>query len=106
MATKYRVVLVTVSNTAEARRIARKLVERELAACVNIIPKIGSVYRWEDVVEEAQETLLIIKSEKKLVEKIKKRVKRMHSYEVPEILVFKVDDGDENYLKWLSSEVR
>ncbi len=101
MATKYRVVIVSVPSVAEARRIAHKVVEKELAACVSIVPKVRSIYRWEGKVEETQETLLLMKTKKEALSKLTKRIKKMHSYEVPEILALKVDDGDDEYLKWL-----
>ena len=103
---RYRVVLVTAPNAAEAERIAQKVVQKGLAACVNIVPKLLSIYRWEGNVERDMETLLVIKSTKKALPKLKKRIKKMHSYKVPEILVLKVDEGDREYLEWIDSVVK
>ncbi len=103
---RYRVVLVTAPNTAEAERIAQKVVQKGLAACVNIVPKLLSIYRWEGNVERDMETLLVIKSTKKALPKLKKKIKKMHSYKVPEILVLKVDNGDREYLDWIDSVVK
>ncbi len=103
---RYRVVLVTAPNAAEAERIAQKVVQKGLAACVNIVPKLLSIYRWEGNVERDMETLLVIKSTKKALPKLKKKIKKMHSYKVPEILVLKVDDGDMEYLDWIDSVVK
>ena len=103
---RYRLVLVTAPNAAEAERIAQKVVQKGLAACVNIVPKLLSIYRWEGNVERDMETLLVIKSTKKVLPKLKKKIKKMHSYKVPEILVLKVDDGDREYLDWIDSVVK
>jgi len=103
---RYRVVLVTAPNDTEAERIAQKVVKKGLAACVNIVPKLLSIYRWEGSVERDTETLLIIKSTKKALPKLQKRIKKMHSYKVPEIVVLKVDGGDKGYLKWIDSVVK
>ncbi len=103
---RYRVVLVTAPNAAEAERIAQKVVQKGLAACVNIVPKLLSIYRWEGNVERDTETLLVIKSTKEALPKLKKRIKKMHSYKVPEILVLKVDEGDREYLEWIDSVVK
>ena len=103
---RYRLVLVTAPNAAEAERIAQKVVQKGLAACVNIVPKLLSIYRWEGNVERDMETLLVIKSTKKALPKLKKKIKKMHSYKVPEILVLKVDDGDREYLDWIDSVVK
>ena len=99
----FRLVIVTAYGVEEAERIARKVVEKRLAGCVNIIPKIRSIYRWQGNVEEDREAMLLIKTDAKHLPKLKKRIKKMHSYDVPEILVFDIDDGDEDYLKWLKS---
>ncbi len=69
-------------------------------------PKIRSIYQWEGKVEQSRETLMLIKTTKTKLEKLQKRIKKMHSYEVPEILVFKIDDGDESYLQWIDSVVK
>ena len=103
---RYRLVLVTAPNAAEAERIAQKVVQKGLAACVNIVPKLLSIYRWEGNIERDMETLLVIKSTKKALPKLKKKIKKMHSYKVPEILVLKVDDGDREYLDWIDSVVK
>ena len=102
----YRLVVTTAGNIDEAERIARKLVEKRLAACVNIVPKIRSVYRWQGRVEVDREALLLVKTTAKRIEKIKKRIRKLHSYEVPEILVFDIADGDDAYLRWLDSAVK
>ena len=102
----YRLVVTTAGNIDEAERIARRLVEKRLAACVNIVPKIRSVYRWQGRVEVDREALLLVKTTAKRIEKIKKRIRKLHSYEVPEILVFEIADGDDAYLRWLDSAVK
>ena len=103
---KYRLVVVTTQNVAEAEKIARKLVEKELAACVNIVPKIRSLYRWKGEVHEDQESLMLIKTSRKLIPELKKRIKKMHSYDLPEFIVFKIEQGDRDYLKWLESQLK
>ena len=103
---EYRLVVTTTANVEEAERIARRLVEKRLAACVNIVPKIRSVYRWQGRVEVDREALLLVKTTAKRIEKIKKRIRKLHSYEVPEILVFDIADGDDAYLQWLDSAVK
>ncbi len=100
------VVLCTASNEKEAQSIARALVEREEAACVNLVPMIRSVYRWKGKIWNETEQLLIVKTTQPLLEDVKKTVKELHSYELPEILAVSVSDGDQNSLNWICASVK
>ncbi len=99
------VVLSTCGSAEEAASIARALVERRLAACVNIVPGVRSVYRWKGAVEEAAEWLLVIKSSQALFERLEEELRGMHSYETPEIVALPVAAGSASYLEWLSAEL-
>ena len=97
-----RIVLVTCGSVAEARRIARAVVEKRLAACVNIVlGPVESVYRWKNKVETARERLLIIKTTVARLAELEREVKRLHKYEVPEFLVIGVSGGSHEYLDWV-----
>jgi periplasmic divalent cation tolerance protein len=97
------VVLVTCANLGEAKRIARAAVERRLAACVNIFPQpIHSVYRWKEKVETAREYLLLIKTVGKQLDALRRAVKELHSYDVPEFIALPIVGGSKDYLRWLS----
>jgi len=95
------VVLVTCGSEEEAAKIANSLVEERLAACVNILSPIRSIYRWEGKIWDEKEWMLIIKTQKKRFEDLEKRVKSIHSYSVPEIIVLPIVKGSASYLRWL-----
>jgi periplasmic divalent cation tolerance protein len=95
------VAFVTTNTEKEATSIAQKLVEQKLAACVNIAPNIRSVYEWEGEIHDEQEHLLIIKSLKTKVDKLKEFIEKNHSYEVPEFIVVEVGDALPDYLQWV-----
>jgi periplasmic divalent cation tolerance protein len=95
-------VLSTAGSEAEARKIADALVERRLAACVNIIPRIQSVYRWEGKIEQAEEYLLLIKTVRVRLTEICAAIKDLHSYQMPECIAVVIDGGSAEYLKWMS----
>ena len=103
--TDKRVVLTPTSSQEEARRIANELVERRLAACVNIVSKIDSIYRWKDKIEESQEYLLLIKTNEKGLAGLRDAIKELHSYELPEFIALPVNDGSEDYFKWIDDAV-
>ena len=95
-------VLVTCASAAEAKRIARAVVEERLAACVNIFPgAVASIYRWKGKVESAQERLLLIKTSRKCLAKLQATVERLHSYDVPEFIALPIAAGSRAYLAWL-----
>ncbi|HXF13964.1 MAG TPA: divalent-cation tolerance protein CutA [Terriglobales bacterium] len=98
-------VFTTAGSDAEARNIARELVERRLAACVNIVPRIQSVYRWEGKVESAEEFLLMIKTTDARSADIKAALRELHSYDLPECVVISMQDGSAEYLKWIEESV-
>jgi len=104
--TDKRIVLTTSASQEEARKIARALVEQKIAACVNIISPVESIYRWEDKVETAQEWLLIIKTIEPACERLRKTLAELHSYEVPECVVLGIQDGNPAYLRWIGDSVR
>ena len=95
------VVFVTSSDTEEAARLADTLVSEELAACVNVVPGIESVYRWEGKITRDIETLLIIKTTDARYAELERRVKEIHSYTTPEVVAFRIDRGSEAYLNWV-----
>ena len=96
------VVLVTCSTAAEARRIARAVVDARLAACVNILPgALESIYRWKGKVESARERLLLIKTSRKRLAKLQATVERLHSYDIPEFIALPIAAGSPPYLAWL-----
>ena len=95
------VVFVTTLNMDEAKKIAKTLVEEHRAACVNIVPNITSIYEWKDEIHEDDELLLIIKTSS--IHLVEQRIKELHSYEVPEIIAFDIDEGSEEYLGWMRS---
>ena len=97
------IIFVTAASEQEAAAISRALVEEGLAACANIIPQIRSLYRWEGKIWDEREALIIIKSREDLFERIRSRVKELHSYEVPEITAIKIDEGDSAYMQWIES---
>ncbi len=104
--TDKRIVFSTAESREEANKIARVLVERKLAACVNIVPQMESVYRWKDKVETAQEWLLIIKTTAQRFEAVRDAIKELHSYELAECVAIAVEGGSEEYLKWIDDCVR
>ena len=102
--TDKRIVLTTAGSVDEARRIAEALVERKFAACVNIVPKIVSIYRWQGKVEEAEEWMLLIKTAVAF-ERVRDAILELHSYELPECVSIAIEDGSAEYLKWLVDSV-
>jgi periplasmic divalent cation tolerance protein len=101
------VVLVTCGSKKEARKIAQALVQRRLAACVQEIGvPVRSMYRWKGRVESANEVLLLIKTSRKRFSAVSTLVKKLHSYEVPEIIALNIADGSREYLDWITSNVR
>ena len=103
--TDKRIVLTTAGSEEEAAKIARHLVERDLAACVNIVPHVTSVYRWKDKVEEAREWLLIIKTTAGAFGQVRQAIADLHSYELPECICLTVEDGSPDYLQWIAASV-
>lgn len=103
--TDARVVFTTAGSGSEAEKIARALVERRLAACVNILPQIRSIYRWEEKVEDATEILLIIKTTAARFTAVRDAIKELHSYDVPECIALPIIDGSAEYLQWLTQNV-
>lgn len=99
------VVLSTCATSREAKRIARSLVEKKLAACVNVLPAVQSVYRWQKKIEDTREVLLVIKSSRGLFESLCTELAKLHSYEVPEVVALPVVDGSEQYLQWMDREL-
>ena len=102
---QFRIVLTTASSHDEAKRIAKALVEERLAACVNLVGGVESIYRWQGEVEEAAEVLLLIKTNVEKIEALETVIRRLHSYEVPEFLIFEVNGGSAAYLKWLDDSL-
>jgi periplasmic divalent cation tolerance protein len=102
--TSARIVLVTCGSLSEGRKIARAVVTKRLAACVNIVSVPESIYQWKGKVEEAREFLLVVKTTARRLTELEREIARMHSYDVPEFLVLRVDGGSECYLEWLARE--
>lgn len=99
--TDARIMLTTAGTREEADRLARAIVERELAACVNIVGPMKSVYRWKGKIESADEFLLIIKSTEDAFDRIRDAVRELHSYELPEFIELAITRGEGKYLSWL-----
>ena len=100
-----RVVLTTAANPEEAGRIARILVEERLAACATLVPSVQSIYRWEGKMEEARETLLLIKTGSEQLAALEARLHALHSYKTPEFLVLKPEGGSAAYLGWMQANL-
>ncbi len=98
------VVLSTCGSSEEAERIARALVERRLAACVNIVPGVQSVYRWQGAVEQVAELLLVIKTRRERFAELRDALRALHSYEVPECIALSSEAGAPAYLDWIAAE--
>jgi periplasmic divalent cation tolerance protein len=103
--TDKRLVLTTAESQNQARRIADALIERRLAACVNIVSGVQSIYRWKGKAEEADEWLLWIKTTAAAFERVCDTIKELHSYELPECMCLVIEDGSPEYLKWIEESV-
>ncbi len=99
------VIISTAGSEREGWKIGRKLVESRLAACVNVIPKVRSFFYWEGKVRGEQEVILVIKTMQKQFRKIINEIKKIHTYEIPEIISLRVDGGEEKYLNWVKKSV-
>jgi periplasmic divalent cation tolerance protein len=100
------VLVTTCESAAEADAIASALVEHRLAACVNILPGVTSVYRWKGSIERASEIILLIKTSRLLLARVQAEIERLHSYELPELIALPIVDGSERYLEWLDQGLR
>ncbi len=103
--TPYRIVLITAPTIECAKKLATGLIEEKLAACVNIIPGIHSVYRWQGQVQEDQEAMLICKTGLEQWEPLQQWVKTNHPYELPEIIQIPISQGLESYLRWIGESL-
>ncbi|HTA51063.1 MAG TPA: divalent-cation tolerance protein CutA [Verrucomicrobiae bacterium] len=103
--TDKRIVLTTASSEEEARKIARHLLEHRLAACVNILPQVASIYLWQGKIEEAREWLLVIKTTAAAFGQVNEAIADLHSYELPECICLTIEDGSPAYLQWIAESV-
>ena len=103
--TDKRIVLSTAGSEEEARRIARYLVERQLAACVNLVPRMESVYRWQGKIESSQEWLLLVKTSADQFPGVRDAIQELHSYQLPECIAVGIEDGSSEYLDWLGDSL-
>ena len=101
----YSIIYITTSGESESKKIAKILLQEKLAACVNIIPNITSIYLWNELIEEDSESIMFVKTRSELVEKIINRVQEVHTYEIPCILQITVKKGSKKYLEWIESEL-
>jgi len=100
-----RIVLTTAESKAQAQQIARTLVERRLAACVNVLGPMHSIYRWKGAIENAEEWLLLIKTTVTAAPRVQDAIRELHSYELPECITLEVEDGSREYLAWIAHNV-
>ena len=102
----YIVLLITAGNSEEANKIAEVLLTQRKAACVNIVPGVSSLFWWQDKLDSAQESLLIVKTKASLLPEIISLVKGIHSYDIPEIIALPIVGGNQDYLEWIGREVK
>jgi periplasmic divalent cation tolerance protein len=102
--TEYIQIFTTTASKEDAQKIARKLVEKRLAACAQVVGPISSTYRWKGKIAEEEEWLCMIKSRSSLYEELDRTIKGIHPYEEPEIVVLSIDGGSQGYLEWLKRE--
>ena len=100
----YVVLFITTADDEEAQLISRVLLEQRKAACVNIVPKVSSLFRWQGNIEQAEENLLVVKTRAELLDEIIKLVKEVHSNDVPEIIALPIVGGSQDYLHWVGEE--
>ena len=100
------IILITAGSEEEAHKIAKLVVNQKKAACVNIVPRVDSLFRWKGKIDSAHESLLLVKTRASLVSEIISLVRQAHSHDVPEIIALPIIDGSEEYLKWLDSACR
>ena len=100
------VIFITTGTNKEAHRIANMLLNQRKVACVNILPKISSLFWWQDKLDSAQESLLIVKTRVSLLSEIVSMVREVHSYDVPEVIALPIIGGNPDYLEWIGKEVK
>ncbi len=100
------VIFITTGTGGEAHKIAEMLLTQRKAACVNIVPRVNSLFWWQGKLDSAQESLLIVKTKASLLNEIVTSVREIHSYEIPEIIALPIVGGNQNYLEWISKEVK
>ncbi|CAD5229133.1 unnamed protein product [Bursaphelenchus okinawaensis] len=105
IASLFSVVYVTVPSKEVGKSIAREIINSKLAACVNIIPQLTSIYEWDGVVQEDDESMLIIKTKTGAIKDLKELVLKHHPYDVPEIITLPIEQGHEPYLEWINKQV-
>lgn len=100
----YIVVHVAVKDIEEGRKIAKSVVKRRLATCVNIFPEVESYFWWKDKLDIAKEAMLMIKTKDSMLQDLIKAIKKLHSYSIPEIIALPISGGSRDYLEWIDSE--
>ncbi len=101
----YCIIQATAANEEEAQKIAKHLVEKKLIACCSIIPKVTSIYTWRGEISEDNEALMIMKTKTQLYSQAEEEIKKLHSYEVPEIISIPINTGSKEYLSWLEEQI-
>ncbi len=102
---QYAVLLITTPTHGEAESLTQRLLNQKLAACINLLP-VTSQYRWKGKIEGAEETLMLVKTQRKLIKQIVKLIQKHHSYEVPEVIALPIIQGNKKYLEWIAENVK
>jgi len=100
------ILLITAATAEEAERIAKVLLEQRKAACVNIVPRVSSLFWWQDKLDSTQESLLIVKTKTSLLNELVRLVKEIHSYDVPEVIALPIVGGNQAYLEWIGKNLK
>ncbi len=103
---KYIAIFITTATEKQAKRIANTLLTQKKAACVSILPRVNSLFWWKSKIDSADEVLLVVKTESRLLEATVKLVRKLHSYDVPEIIALPIIGGNEEYLEWISESLK